>query len=154
MCKLVDTREVHLINQGSLKRVFSSYFSRKFIFNSLGLCRLVLLMFMLFAINGCESLLVADESVLTSVLLDQQQNIIRGPEPTLESTSQAGPFVVEVIRREDGLRNSPEYEGSTLYYPTGATPPWASIVIVPGFASPESSIQDWAPSMLRMVLLP
>ena len=35
MCKLVDTREVHLINQGSLKRVFSSYFSRKFIFNSL-----------------------------------------------------------------------------------------------------------------------
>ena len=143
MCKLVDTRGVHLISQGSLKRVFFNYFSGQSIFNSLRLYRLVLLM--LFAINGCESPLADSEGILTSTLRGEQKNIIRGPEPTLESTSQAGPFVVKGIRQEDGLRNGPEYGSATLYYPAGATPPWASIVIVPGFTSSESSIQDWGP---------
>ena len=141
MCKLVDTREVHLMNQSSLKRVSSNYFSgQSILFNSLRLCRLVLPM--LFAIN---SPLADSEGILTNTLRGEQQNIIRGPEPTLESTSQAGPFVVKGIRQEDGLRNGPEYGSATLYYPAGATPPWASIVIVPGFTSSESSIQDWGP---------
>jgi dienelactone hydrolase len=32
-----------------------------------------------------------------------------------------------------------------IYYPVGATPPFASLSIVPGFVSPESSIADWGP---------
>ena len=142
MCKLVDAREVHLIKGGSLKRVFSIFFSEQSIFNSLGLYRLVILMLF---VNGCESPLADSEGILTSTLRGEQQNIIRGSEPTLESTSQAGPFVVKVISQEGGLRNGPEYGSASLYYPAGAMPPWASIVIVPGFISSESSIQDWGP---------
>jgi dienelactone hydrolase len=32
-----------------------------------------------------------------------------------------------------------------IYYPSGATAPFVSIAIVPGFTAPESSIADWGP---------
>ncbi|MEZ7817496.1 MAG: lipase, partial [Flavobacteriales bacterium] len=45
----------------------------------------------------------------------------------------------------DGLRNGPDYKGATVYYPTDAQPPYSGIVIVPGFVSPQFSIQKWGP---------
>ena len=56
-----------------------------------------------------------------------------------------GPYDVETIHESEGLRNGPHYNGATLYYPTNGTEPLASIVIVPGWGFPESSIQGWGP---------
>jgi dienelactone hydrolase len=45
----------------------------------------------------------------------------------------------------DGLRDGPDYGTQTLHFPTDAEPPFAAVVVVPGFVSPESSIQAWGP---------
>ena len=36
---------------------------------------------------------------------------------TLESLSIPGPFSVAVLDEEDGIRNGPDYNGATIYYP-------------------------------------
>jgi len=69
--------------------------------------------------------------------------LIRGADPTSESATQAGPFDVETLG--NGLRNGPEYGTQTLHVPVGAEPPFAGVVVVPGFVSPESSIRAWGP---------
>ncbi|MDG2164143.1 MAG: hypothetical protein P8K69_00145 [Flavobacteriales bacterium] len=61
------------------------------------------------------------------------------------SASVTGPYNVESISEGDGMRNGPDYSGATLFYPENAEPPFASIVIVPGYATLESSIQNWGP---------
>jgi dienelactone hydrolase len=70
-------------------------------------------------------------------------SVVRGPEPTAESASQAGPFDVQSY--SSGLRDGPDYGSQTLYYPSDAEPPFAGVVVVPGFVSPESAIQAWGP---------
>jgi dienelactone hydrolase len=64
---------------------------------------------------------------------------------TVESITNPGPFAVLTLTEADGIRNGPAYAGATIYYPTNATPPFASIAIVPGFVSAPSSVQDWGP---------
>lgn len=64
---------------------------------------------------------------------------------TLESISDPGMFTVATLTEADGIRNGPAYAGATIYYPTNATPPYPSIVIVPGFVSAQSTIQAWGP---------
>ena len=61
------------------------------------------------------------------------------------SASETGPYNVESISEEDGMRNGPDYSGATLFYPENAEPPFASIIIVPGYATLESTIHDWGP---------
>ena len=61
------------------------------------------------------------------------------------SASAIGPYNVESISEGDGMRNGPDYSGATLFYPENALPPFASIVIVPGYSTLESSIQNWGP---------
>jgi pimeloyl-ACP methyl ester carboxylesterase len=56
-----------------------------------------------------------------------------------------GPYDVDWLYESDGLRNGPHYTGATLYYPIATPEHFASIVIVPGWGMPESSIQDWGP---------
>ena len=56
-----------------------------------------------------------------------------------------GPYDVDWIYESDGLRNGPYYLGATLYYPINTSESLASIVIVPGWGMPESSIQNWGP---------
>ena len=64
----------------------------------------------------------------------------------LESNAETvGPYNVATLVESDGLRDGPDYNGSTIYYPTNATPPFVSIIIVPGYWSYESSIQEWGP---------
>ena len=57
---------------------------------------------------------------------------------TAESLTNPGPFTVATLTEADGVRNGPKYAGSTIYYPTNATPPFASIAIVPGFTAAPS----------------
>jgi len=61
------------------------------------------------------------------------------------SASATGTYNVESISEGDGMRNGPDYSGATLFYPENAVPPFASIVIVPGYSTLESSIQNWGP---------
>ncbi len=65
--------------------------------------------------------------------------------PTLASASTLGVYNVAILFEEDGLRNGADYAGATVYYPTDATPPFASIIIVPGFSAGQNSIEDWGP---------
>lgn len=64
---------------------------------------------------------------------------------TLESISDPGMFTVATLTEADGIRNGPAYAGATIYYPTNATPPYPSVVIVPGYISAQSTIQAWGP---------
>jgi dienelactone hydrolase len=68
---------------------------------------------------------------------------VRGPAPTVDSASKAGPYHVESYT--DGFRNGPDYADATIFYPTDAEPPFAGVAVVPGFVSPQSSIQKWGP---------
>jgi dienelactone hydrolase len=69
--------------------------------------------------------------------------LIRGADPTVESATRQGPFDVETLSA--GLRDGPGYGTQTLHVPVDAEPPFASVVVVPGFVSPESSIRAWGP---------
>lgn len=69
---------------------------------------------------------------------------VRGADPADSLTGdQPGSFSVESYI--DGYRNGPDYADSTIYYPTDAEPPFAAVAVVPGFVSPQSSIQSWGP---------
>ena len=70
---------------------------------------------------------------------------VRGDAPSPQSASERGPYAVEQLKPDDGLRDGPDYGSATVYYPVGAEPPFASIVVVPGYVSPESTIQEWGP---------
>ena len=45
----------------------------------------------------------------------------------------------------DGIRNGNDFFGSTIYYPENTTKLLSSIIIIPGFANPQLSIQTWGP---------
>ena len=64
---------------------------------------------------------------------------------TIESLSIPGPYSVAALDEEDGIRNGPDYNGATIYYPTNGIPPYASIAIVPGFTAAPSSVEQWGP---------
>jgi dienelactone hydrolase len=69
---------------------------------------------------------------------------IRGAEPSDDLTgARPGPYKLESY--SDGYRNGPAYADSTINYPTDAEPPFALVVVVPGFVSPQSSIASWGP---------
>jgi hypothetical protein len=62
-----------------------------------------------------------------------------------ENLTNLGPFEVKTLTEADGIRNGADYLGATIYYPTNATPPFASIAIVPGYVSYPSSLETWGP---------
>ena len=84
-------------------------------------------------------LLTLISALFTNVILAQCDNI------TVESLTNPGPFEVETLTEGDGIRNGPYYFGATIYYPTNATPPFASIAIVPGYTALPSSVEEWGP---------
>ena len=64
---------------------------------------------------------------------------------TVDSITNPGPYEVATLTESDGIRNGPDYNGATIYYPTDATPPYASIALVTGFLSDPEDIEDWGP---------
>jgi len=84
-------------------------------------------------------LLTLISPLFTNVVVAQCDGI------TVESLTNPGPFEVETLTEADGIRNGPNYLGATIYYPTNAMLPFASIAIVPGFTALPSSVQEWGP---------
>ncbi|MGO3182164.1 MAG: poly(ethylene terephthalate) hydrolase family protein [Aequorivita sp.] len=78
-------------------------------------------------------------SFLPNILFAQCEDI------SIENLTNPGPFDVATLTELDGLRNGPAYLGATVYYPTNAAPPYASIAIVPGFTALPSSVAEWGP---------
>ncbi len=72
---------------------------------------------------------------------------IRGAAPTSTSASAAGPYQTMTYAANASVRATMAYDVNSAHivYPVGATPPYTSIAIVPGFTAAESSIADWAP---------
>ncbi|HTB72505.1 MAG TPA: hypothetical protein VK762_04645 [Polyangiaceae bacterium] len=73
--------------------------------------------------------------------------IQRGPAPTSDGATKAGPYQTMSYAANASVRMTDAYDVTSahIYYPVGATAPYASIAIVPGFVSPESAIADWGP---------
>jgi dienelactone hydrolase len=71
----------------------------------------------------------------------------RGAAPTSDSAAAAGPYTTMQYAANASIRMTDAYDvtDSYIYYPVGATAPFAIITIVPGFTAAESSIADWGP---------
>lgn len=75
---------------------------------------------------------------------------IREAAPTEDSIKRPGEFTVKSYTEADGLTGGDAYgaaaalgDSSELYYPEGATPPFAAMVIVPGFTAQRSDVAPW-----------
>ncbi len=63
----------------------------------------------------------------------------------IESITNPGTFPYNEYVEADGLRDGPDYDGATIYYPDNSTEALASIIIVPGFMNTEWTVQNWGP---------
>ena len=80
----------------------------------------------------------------TFVFLFQLQLGAQCEEITLESMTIPGPFNVGLLKEGiDPIRNGPDYDGATIYYPENGNPPYSGIAIIPGYCGVETDIQDW-----------
>ena len=64
---------------------------------------------------------------------------------TIISATNYGTNTVATYLESDGIRNGDDYFGSTIYYPQNTTSILASIIIIPGYNTFESSMQNWGP---------
>jgi len=71
----------------------------------------------------------------------------RGPAPSASSLdATTGPFTIASVTVSSTAANG--YGGGTIYYPINTTEgPFAAIAVVPGYLSPQSSIQQWGPRL-------
>ena len=56
-----------------------------------------------------------------------------------------GPYTIDTMTEQDGLRNGPDYSEALLYYSLEAPSPLPVVVLIPGFTNSISAIQDWGP---------
>ena len=64
---------------------------------------------------------------------------------SLDNINNPGPYTFQTIVENDGMRDGPEYLGATLYYPIDVEGPFSSLILVPGFVSPQSAVSAWGP---------
>ena len=64
---------------------------------------------------------------------------------SIDNISNPGPYTYQTIIESNGMRNGPEYLGATLYYPIGVEGSFSSLILVPGFVSPQSAVSAWGP---------
>ena len=64
---------------------------------------------------------------------------------SLDNINNPGPYTFQTIVENDGMRDGPEYMGATLYYPIDVEGPFSSLILVPGFVSPEFAVSTWGP---------
>ena len=62
---------------------------------------------------------------------------------TISSSAVNGSYTVNSYLESDGIRDGNDYYGSTIYYPENTSGLLPSIIIIPGYANPELSIQAW-----------
>lgn len=63
---------------------------------------------------------------------------------TVQSVTNFTPLVLDSLLESDGLRNGPDYNDATLFYPLNEDSSLRSIVIVPGFLATQESVIEWA----------
>ncbi|GGY74990.1 alpha/beta hydrolase family protein [Marinobacter zhanjiangensis] len=69
----------------------------------------------------------------------------RGPDPSVSILeSSRGPYSVRTSNVSSFVSG---FGGGTIHYPTGTTGTMAAVVVIPGFASSESSIAWWGPKL-------
>jgi hypothetical protein len=66
----------------------------------------------------------------------------RGPDPTEESASKAGPYKVE--KYTSGFKDGANFGPATIYYPSDAEPPLAMIVFCPGYQGTQAGAPPWS----------
>ena len=54
------------------------------------------------------------------------------------------PFAFDSIVESNGLRNGPNYDGATLFFPVNENTNYKSIVFVPGDSAEQESVKRWA----------
>jgi dienelactone hydrolase len=59
------------------------------------------------------------------------------------TASNKGPYTVKTYT--SGYKDGAQFADATVHYPEGAPPPYPIVTVVPGFVSPQSSIQTWGP---------
>ena len=75
------------------------------------------------------------------------------PEDLLAAARAQGPWDVRSLKESDGLRNGPDYDGATIYYPVfGADTPtpdhkFSIMAFCPGFRGSERSMAPWGKFM-------
>jgi dienelactone hydrolase len=69
--------------------------------------------------------------------------LVRGPEPTMDSVMNNGSYKVQMYT--DGFKDGDEFLAGTIYYPMDADPPFAGVVICPGFTAYQDSVAPWGP---------
>ena len=64
---------------------------------------------------------------------------------TISTATFNGGYTVSSYLESDGIRDGNDYSGSTIYYPENTSGLLPSIIIIPGYANPQLSIQAWGP---------
>ena len=61
----------------------------------------------------------------------------------IESITNPGPYLVDNIDDNDGLRDGLDYYDATIYYPQNVTGSLPGIIFVPGYSNTQFTIQNW-----------
>ena len=70
-------------------------------------------------------------------------SLVRGDAPTMATAMANGPYQVGMYA--DGFQDGAEFLAGTIYYPMDADPPFAAVVICPGFTALQDSVAPWGP---------
>lgn len=63
---------------------------------------------------------------------------------TVQNVTNFTPFALNSMAESDGLRNGPDYDDATLYFPRNGEDNLKSIVLVPGHLASQNSVALWA----------
>jgi triacylglycerol lipase len=64
-----------------------------------------------------------------------------GTDPTADSASKQGTCTVKSYTA--GIPAGQDYVNPTMYYPTDCPPPFAGVVVIPGFTEAQNAINQW-----------
>jgi len=63
---------------------------------------------------------------------------------TVKNVTYYTPLSLDSIVESQGLRNGPDYQGATLFFPVNENNTMKSIVLVPGYQATQTSVTSWA----------
>ena len=102
------------------------------------------------AILTCTGCLLHPPSVKRSPSISPAE---QSPEDLLAAARVEGPWDISSLKESDGIRNGPDYDSATIYYPvdqSGAMPPKHQLSIMafcPGYQGSERSMAPWGEFM-------
>jgi dienelactone hydrolase len=63
---------------------------------------------------------------------------------TVQNVTNYAAFSLDSLVESDGLRNGPDYDGATMFFPANADSNLMSLVLVPGYQATQNSVILWA----------